>query len=209
MSGKLSNEFTQAAQKAGSLQGLLDEFFYFLHSRTDFYVQFPKPEPGSTTKYSMGFPEGEAEKMLLQSMKKFPFKDYDRTIAEMGQAPVAPAPSPAVSAPTPSIASSAPKTSTPAAKAPISEKSSSSSSSSASPIRYTDKGKQIPLGNGGIEPKHGYSWTQSLQEVTVHVPLFDLPGLKGKEVEVVHKVSISPSPYSLYHLIIFFSFFLA
>lgn len=47
-------------------------------------------------------------------------------------------------------------------------------------IRYTDEGKQIPVGNGGSTSR--YVWTQTLEEVTVHVPLPD--GLRGKDLNV-------------------------
>jgi len=38
-------------------------------------------------------------------------------------------------------------------------------------VRYTDDGKQIPIGNGGIA--EGYTWTQTLYETTVYI---ELPG---------------------------------
>jgi hypothetical protein len=46
-------------------------------------------------------------------------------------------------------------------------------------IRYTDDGKQIPIGNGGIGPN--YYWTQSLQDLTIYV---DVPvGTRGKDIK--------------------------
>eukprot|EP00579_Thalassiosira_antarctica_P029142 CAMPEP_0202026672 /NCGR_PEP_ID=MMETSP0905-20130828/59530_1 /ASSEMBLY_ACC=CAM_ASM_000554 /TAXON_ID=420261 /ORGANISM="Thalassiosira antarctica, Strain CCMP982" /LENGTH=409 /DNA_ID=CAMNT_0048589951 /DNA_START=71 /DNA_END=1300 /DNA_ORIENTATION=+ len=47
-------------------------------------------------------------------------------------------------------------------------------------IRYTDEGKQIPIGNGGSTSR--YVWTQTLEEVTVHIPLPE--GLRGKDLDV-------------------------
>jgi len=65
--------FTQIAGRAGSLDVLLDQFFGFLHRRTDLYVTFdPK---GSRA--NMGFPEGIAEKMVLERMRKFPYRTVE------------------------------------------------------------------------------------------------------------------------------------
>ena len=51
-------------------------------------------------------------------------------------------------------------------------------SASNPPIRYNDKGQQIPIGNGGICEK--YFWTQNLNELTVYI---DVPeGTRAKEV---------------------------
>ncbi|KAL7470950.1 hypothetical protein ACHAXS_011238 [Conticribra weissflogii] len=47
-------------------------------------------------------------------------------------------------------------------------------------IRYTEDGKQIPVGNGGSTSR--YVWTQTLDEVTVHIPLPH--GIKGKDLDV-------------------------
>lgn len=46
-------------------------------------------------------------------------------------------------------------------------------------IRYTDDGKQIPIGNGGVTPR--YYWTQNVTETTVYV---DVPeGTRSKDVD--------------------------
>ncbi|KAL3777039.1 hypothetical protein ACHAW5_005028 [Stephanodiscus triporus] len=58
--------------------------------------------------------------------------------------------------------------------------SSSSSPSSSSSVRYTDEGKQVPVGNGGSTSR--YVWTQTLEEVTVHVPLPD--GTRARDLDV-------------------------
>lgn len=184
MSGFLSNDFAQIAQKAGSLENLLDEFFNFLNTRTDFYITFPKPVEGSTVKYPMGFPEGEAKKMLEKSMNKFPFKSYEKVMQEMNKSSATSNSVQKPSTTTPASVPIPPSSSSSSASSLSSSSSSlSSSNSTTSILRYTDKGKQFPIGNGGIEPKHGYSWTQTLTEVTVYVPLFDLEGLKGKEID--------------------------
>lgn len=52
-------------------------------------------------------------------------------------------------------------------------------------IKYTDDGKQIPIGNGGVTEK--YHWTQTLNEVSIHivVPF----GTRSKEVSCIVKSS--------------------
>ena len=47
-------------------------------------------------------------------------------------------------------------------------------------IRYTEEGKQIPIGNGGSTSR--YVWTQTLDEVTVHIPLPN--GIRAKDLKV-------------------------
>lgn len=47
-------------------------------------------------------------------------------------------------------------------------------------IRFTDDGKQIPIGNGGSTFR--YVWTQTLEEVTVHIPLPE--GTRAKDLNV-------------------------
>jgi len=47
-------------------------------------------------------------------------------------------------------------------------------------VRYTEEGKQIPIGNGGSTSR--YVWTQTLEEVTVHIPLPE--GVRGKDLDV-------------------------
>jgi hypothetical protein len=47
-------------------------------------------------------------------------------------------------------------------------------------IRYTEEGKQIPIGNGGSTSR--YVWTQTLDEVTVHIPLPE--GIRAKDLDV-------------------------
>lgn len=47
-------------------------------------------------------------------------------------------------------------------------------------IRYTDEGKQVPVGNGGSATR--YVWTQTLEEVTIHIPLPE--GTRAKDLNV-------------------------
>lgn len=48
-------------------------------------------------------------------------------------------------------------------------------------VRYTDDGKQIPIGNGGVTPR--YYWTQTVTEATVYVDV--PPGTRSKDVSCV------------------------
>lgn len=48
-------------------------------------------------------------------------------------------------------------------------------------VRYTEDGKQIPIGNGGVTPK--YYWTQTVKEATVYVDV--PPGTRSKDVSCV------------------------
>lgn len=179
--------FGQIAQRAGSIHGLLDEFFGFLHSRTDFYVTYPIPsDPTTGQQYKMGFPEGKAEKILLDAFRKYPYKDYSSTAAA-GHAAQAPPPSAPSKQPQQQRSippSQAPRdgsgASTNVASVPPPPSSSSSSSKIAGmQPALTEEGKQVPIGNGGIAEK--YYWTQTLREVTVYVDV--PPGTKSKVIQ--------------------------
>ena len=58
-----------------------------------------------------------------------------------------------------------------------------------SAIRYTDEGKQVPVGNGGSTTR--YVWTQTLEEATVHVPVPE--GTRAKDLDV----EITPTTLSI------------
>ena len=61
------------AAQAGGLEPLMNAFFGFLHRRTDFYVQFDN-QLQNKEQYDMGFPPGYAEKLVINSFKKNPFR---------------------------------------------------------------------------------------------------------------------------------------
>lgn len=166
-----SDEMLMAlASQLGGIEPLLQTFFSFMHRKTDFYIQYP-PKPAYHPK--MGFPEGAAETMLSRHFRSFPFKSYEDEINRLDQVQRSP--------PRPSKGNSSKvgqsKTST---EAVTSETSSTKGAGSPNPsdfpekksldmsprIQYTDKGKQIPIGNGGIMSK--YYWTQTLYELTVY-----------------------------------------
>lgn len=48
-------------------------------------------------------------------------------------------------------------------------------------VHYTEDGKQVPIGNGGVTPR--YYWTQTIGEATVYVDV--PPGTRSKDVSCV------------------------
>ena len=63
--------FMNVAQRAGDLDTLLQSFFGFLHRKTDLYIE----QQG--TNFAMGFSPGDAEKKVISSFRKFPYKRGD------------------------------------------------------------------------------------------------------------------------------------
>lgn len=184
--------FAQIAHRSGSVQNLLDEFFGFLHRRTDFYVQFeptPKNAPGSVDsnkRFTMGFPMGMAETMVLRSLHKYPFKDYEKVSNAVTEMPKAPDGSEARHVekrierkPQSDLPSLHQSNQSEPTKIPIAAKSVSQA------IALTAEGKQIPIGNGGIADN--YYWTQNLKDITVYVEA--VPGVKSKDVSCVIRTS--------------------
>ena len=242
LSMKFDDVLKNLTGQAGSLEGLLGVFFSFLHRNTDFYVTF---DPAKTTRPGMGFPPGQAEKLLLRAFKSFPYKQYggqqqprtgtgkgrgtgrgaataaaphsgslaaaapstSRAVEQGGKPKAAPASNtPGVvgksssskprdvvdgepttlsqqqqSSPNATCGEGAgPSSSLPTAPSPqaVTSAATASSGSNNIRVRYTDSGKQVPIGNGGVTPK--YYWTQTVSEATVyiHVP----PGTRSKDV---------------------------
>mmetsp|Transcript_30937 Transcript_30937/g.65858 ORF Transcript_30937/g.65858 Transcript_30937/m.65858 type:complete len:388 (-) Transcript_30937:78-1241(-) len=192
----------------GDLRKLFYAFFSFLHRRTDFYCIFPDARPNGGGR--MGFKEGQAEQILLASFRQFPLRKIGPKQTPAAKPALttsglneAAKPShikeegPPKSSKKTAIKISAPVDNTTSEdKADIganndiknkdnlidSAKSESKKTTVAANgnIRYTDEGKQIPVGNGGSTSR--YVWTQTLEEVTVHVPLPE--GLRGKDLNV-------------------------
>ena len=54
-------------------------------------------------------------------------------------------------------------------------------------VRYTEDGDQIPVGNGGSS--RDYKWTQTLQEITIAMPLPSNPDTRAKDLNVQIKYS--------------------
>ena len=173
----------ELAGRIGSVQGLLDTFFSFMHRKTDFYVEFDETDVNAT----MGFPKGVAEAMVQRAFRKYKMKKYTAAAGggtaapkvEKGPAP-APSSASAPAAPPQSPApSAAPSGQTAAAAQPPAAPSASSVAAQlSSTLHFNDRGQQIPVGNGGVGPN--YVWTQTLQEVTVYVDAATCT--KGKDV---------------------------
>eukprot|EP01031_Cornospumella_fuschlensis_P039675 gene39675-48305_t len=170
MAGKdyYDEAFAQIAQRAGSIHSLLDEFFSFLHRRTDFYVQY---DINKVERPSMGFPQGKAEDILLKAYRKYPSVPYETT--QQGPNKVAAETS------SPDIAKN--KQSAPSSNSSVQAAASKPPPKEVQPtLQYNESGKQIPIGNGGIGDN--YYWTQSLTELTIYV---NLPsGVRSKNVQV-------------------------
>ena len=152
---KYDGVFMQIAGQIGSIQGLLDNFFGFMHRKTDFYVQYAD----TTHEASMGFPIGAAERMVLKCFRKYEMKDY----ASQLNVPIN-------------------KTAT-SISVDMIEPSNLTNSPAAKGYNNTvdalSKCLQIPVGNGGVADN--YYWTQTLNEVTVYV---DAPSAcRGKDVK--------------------------
>ncbi len=160
------------AGKLGGIEPLLAAFFGFLFRKTDFYVEYPP----DVKQAKMGFPVGAAEAMLLRQFRSLPTKSYEREVEKMERgkpsatktvhpAKATPSAPEAVAAPAPSVKAGA------AAPATVVHHSAAfDSGAPAGPqIKYAPSGKQVPVGNGGVAPH--YTWTQTLYELTVHVPV--------------------------------------
>ena len=192
-------------QCGGDLRRLMFAFFSFLHRRTDFYL-VPHPDDAAST---MGFREGDAEKLLLAAFRQFPLRRIPK-----GQAKSA-----ATSTPTTTTTSTtrlpsqdtkptgpkdtttiqstspAPESTTPAESKGSSdqhektketkqqqekEDSAKSLDGLLVDVKYNENGLQIPVGNGGSTKR--YTWTQTIQECTV---LIGVPKvLRGKDLDV-------------------------
>jgi hypothetical protein len=190
--------FGEIAQRCGSIEGLLDEFFGFLNRRTDFYVEFDPTvndsgtkEVNNAKKFSMGFPKDTAEAIVLKSFHKYPMKRYEDMIKSNNPSGSTTASKMSCASVTTSQSPHAPSSSSSSVSSSSSSSSSLSGSKSAgtipSPVqpRITEDGQQIPIGNGGIG--ENYYWTQTLKEVTVY---FDIPeSTKSKDVSCEIKSS--------------------
>lgn len=183
-----------AQRSRGDLRKLLFAFFGFLNRRTDFYCI----KDGSAGVPAIGFPPGEAEKMLLAAFRQYPLRKLPSKV------PAAPAPAPrkpsikaknedkgtSETSVSSSPATTGTTTNTMAAESiteqPVADIVAQSSTKLPQP-RLTDEGLQIPVGNGGVT--ESYTWTQTLEECTVLVPIHQHSDrsnmiLRGKDLDV-------------------------
>ena len=194
-------------QCKGDLRQLMYSFFSFLNRRTDLYLV---PHPDDVGKIKMGFPEGDAEKMLIAAFRQFPLRRIPKGGPPKANPKASPAkakpkkkePTPAskkvVAKETPKAKPSTPESSkaekTAEPKTTSSKESSDDDDGENVPnnmkgIRYNEHGLQIPIGNGGSTPM--YKWTQTIDETTV---LIAVPkDFRGKD----YSVSITASKLSV------------
>jgi HSP20 family molecular chaperone IbpA len=165
----------------------------------------------------MGFKEGQAEQILIASFRQFPLRRIgDKKGASADGKATAPTPKPAASPDKPKASADEKKSSeTSGEKSGDSQAKSSDAegvksenkksvtldettketapkkpkSKSQSAIRYTDEGRQVPVGNGGSTTR--YVWTQTLDEAVVHIPVPE--GTRAKDLDV----EITPSSLSI------------
>ena len=188
-------------QCKGDLRMLMYSFFSFLNRRTDLYLV---PHPDDVGTHKMGFPEGDAEKMLLAAFRQFPLRRIpkggppqakpkaNQNSSTDSEKKVSPSPSPSPSkqgveqkeADKKSQANE--KTKTTKSEIPSKKESSDDGDdgecipSNMKGVRYNEEGLQIPVGNGGSAPR--YKWTQTIDETTV---LIAVPkDFRGKDYSV-------------------------
>ncbi|CAB9517543.1 Nuclear migration protein nudC [Seminavis robusta] len=182
-----------ANSAGGDLRKLLYAFFSFLHRRTDFYL-VPNDVDLKEGKVRMGFPEGEAEKLLLAAFRQFPLRRMPRQQQQQSKQQPTTQPKKAEpkteSAPSPKEQQST----TPASSKDVEKDAKNTTTEDEKKpekkepeetVRYTEEGLQVPVGNGGSTKR--YKWTQTLEECTV---LIGLPeGTRAKDLDVSMKVS--------------------
>ena len=171
---KFDEVFMQIAGQIGSVQGLLDKFFGFMHRKTDFYVEYDE----STVEAMMGFPRGKAEKMILNSFSKNKMKDYLTQVE-------------GTAAPSATKLNSSNSQGTQDVLLSISDCSVTDILSNPSPkiksVDLNSKGQQMPIGNGGVADT--YYWTQTLTEVTIYIDAESAS--RGKDIDcLIHPKSL-------------------
>lgn len=162
----------------GDLRRLFYAFFSFLHRRTDFYM-IPSDDRDESIPMKMGFRQGDAERALIAAFRQFPLRkiphmiptqttnkgDNDTSLQNLHPTDDG------------NIKDEHLKSDI---EAPSIGKEIGNQNKSQSVVQYTDLGKQIPVGNGGSTSL--YQWTQTLDEVTVLVPLPQ--GTRAKDLQV-------------------------
>ena len=190
-------------------------FFSFLNRRTDFYCILPD-EQYNCGQRQIGFKEGQAEQILLASFRKFPLRKMgNKTGKSAGPSGVG-ATKPAETTISPAKVSDDSSidekktaansvdnsrnvesgtsevkgnTTAPATSTAEESKEAAKKCEIKSAIRYSDEGRQVPVGNGGSTTR--YVWTQTLEEAVVHIPVPE--GIRAKDLDV----KINPSSISI------------
>jgi N-terminal conserved domain of Nudc./CS domain len=187
-----------ARRSDGDLRKLLYTFFSFLNRRTDFYCIPHEDDAGKS--HRLGFKEGEAEQLLLAAFRQFPLRKMPKQNAPARDPPgqsttTAAAPSSTAVVGTPAETSTATlgttgtraaagTTDTTTSRKEIVSRREEADEDPMASTRFTDEGKQYPVGNGGSTKS--FRWTQTLEEVTVIVAL-PKGTTRGKDLAVTIK----------------------
>lgn len=193
-----------AQKSGGDLRQLMYAFFSFLHRRTDFYMVPNELDVQENIPLKMGFREGDAENMLLASFRQFPLRRMPRMSNMNSDAMKTDDPQRAipktndVATPTEGKTKDTTKQQESEAKAKKIEKKISAVKVSGDckgkrtdmekdDIRYSEEGKQIPVGNGGTCLSKGFRWTQTTHEssIAISVP----QNTRGKDLKVSIKTN--------------------
>jgi hypothetical protein len=169
-----------AQRSQGDIRKLLTAFFSFLHRRTDFYCIHGDGDERAESQSSVGFREGDAEKLLLASFRQFPLHRVRRNHS------VDASKSTDVNDDNDLSRQRSPRT---ASSSTVTKASASTLSDGFAAVQYTEEGLQIPVGNGGSTER--YQWTQSLEECTVLLGVSQ--GLRAKDLVV----SLQPTSISV------------
>lgn len=188
-----------ASKSGGDIRKLLYAFFNFLHRRTDLYLvphaddikakKLDSSNSNNKLSYNMGFPEGDAERMIMAAFRQFPLrripseaqrKEYMQKQKQEQQKKDAVGSKPTLKSAT-TVSSSSALDSTKKIVEKVVKKDATALSSSLSSMKLTEEGKQIPVGNGGTVADQ-YQWTQSYTETSVILPL--PKGTRGKDLDV-------------------------
>jgi len=169
----------------GDLRLVLHSFFSFLHRRTDFYCVHNPQDVQEGNRVSMGFREGDAEKLLLAAFRQFPLRRMPPVSQLVSNRKDATSSTNSSSSGTSSDSHKEQRPSTEktnndddhqnnaSAKDKDVTKKKKHDDEDEFKIRYTADGHQVPIGNGGSTKQ--YKWTQTLQEVTIAMPLPSTP----------------------------------
>ena len=181
-----------AQQSGGDLRNMLGAFFSFLNRRTDFYyVPHPDDVAEVPDKLKMGFKEGDSEKLLLASFRQFPLRRLPKGVAvnvkqsDESSSPSSKNPTSTANPTSKESVNKVEKTDETTLEKTDESKSETSNDEEKQPkleVRLSEEGKQVPVGNGGCSIRKGYHWTQTIEEVSIVIPL--KKSTRGKDLQV-------------------------